>query len=559
MPTATPEKAQTAPEVRFNAPSRWPRAAVLLCELALLAFVVRQLWWRAAELARHLSAPFQFDYEEGNILNALARIAHGLSPYPDPRAFPNVLNPYGPAAYYVLAAPVKLFGISFFGPRLVIAASLIATCSLLGLLIVRLGGSKLAAFLFASMYAALAVVQAWSAVLRVDFLALALTSAGLCLFTIHCNTEDTDAAEITEEYVRKNPSVCSVFSVSSVLSLLFFVAALLIKPTFLAAPAACLLWLLAHKSWRQALRFVAAMAALLAAALAITLAATHGYFFTHFFLTHPDPFSWSVYLTRMSGVLVVHRALVALAAVWLISDVVRRRASLPSLWLLMATVTAITAGKLGSGWNHFLEWPAALCLCAALGWTQMVRIAAPANRQSATEGGSPLSHPLLARQGGAFLSSGPVLPVVALVAATAWLCLFIWQQKNLSFFDEYNAVSECPQAYAYIAQHGGDRVLSENVGALVLAGKTVWVSNPFVYSQLVMRRGWHDVGLEKMVRDGGFELIVASRNYPAYPWFRSDGAERFSAAGVNALAANYRVAKTFQCRDAAVMFERGSP
>ncbi len=539
MPTAAPEQAQSGAQVRSESP--WSRALVFSGQLVLLAFLARELWWRTAALIQHLRAPFQFDYEEGNILNALARIAHGLSPYPDPHAFPNVLNPYGPVAYYVLAAPVKLFGNSFLGPRLVIVASLLVVCCCIGLLIVRLGGSRFNAVIFAALYAALAVVQAWSAVLRVDFLALALTSAGMRLFVSH--TENTETTERTEEQRRRKFSVRSVSSVPSVLSGFLFAAAILVKPTFLAAPAACLLWLFAHKNWRPALRFAVMMAAFFAAGIAITAAATRGYFLTHFFLTHADPFSWSVYLTRMSGIFAVHRALVALAAVWLISDVRGRRASLPSLWLLMATLAAVTAGKLGSGWNHFLEWPAALCLCAALGWTKISSFI----RQPPTIDPRP-----------SVFGHRRTAACAMLLATTVWLCNFIIHQRDLWFFDQYNGISECPQAYAYIAQHSGDRVLSENVGALVLAGKTVWVSNPFVYTQLVTRRGWPDAGLERMVRERGFDLIVASRNYPVYPSFRSDGAERFSPAVVNALADNYHVARTFQCRDATVMFERNS-
>ena len=111
---------------------------------------------------------------------------------------------------------------------------------------------------------------------------------------------------------------------------------------------------------------------------------------------------------------------------------------------------------MGSNWNHFLEWPAALCLCAGIGWTKLTRI------------------------------RPRVLATVAGLAATAWLCIFLWRERSLPF-NPYATVQDCSQAYAFVKQYPGDQVLSENVGALVLAGKTVWVSNPFVYTQLVMQ------------------------------------------------------------------------
>src|SRR5215471_11686087 len=82
--------------------------ALLLC-----AFLALLLAVKTARL------PMQFDYEEGNILNAGVRITEGLTPYPPVGSWPIVLNPYGPIAYLLTAVWVKWFGISFFAPRMV--------------------------------------------------------------------------------------------------------------------------------------------------------------------------------------------------------------------------------------------------------------------------------------------------------------------------------------------------------------------------------------------------------------------------------------------------------
>ncbi|MGB9104027.1 MAG: hypothetical protein WCC59_04645, partial [Terriglobales bacterium] len=347
----------------------------LVCQFLVLGWVARDLWQHVAAVRRHVGLPFQVDYEEGNILNALARITHGLTPYPDPHAIPNILNPYGPVAYYLLAIPVKLLGVSFLWPRLVIVACVVAICVFIALTITRLTGSALTGVVFGAIYGTLPVVESWSAVLRVDFLALALSAAGVYVFCRGMvaprlrsgQAPDTGDAEDKEE---KSSSVSSASSATKSwlsFSAALFVAALLVKYTYIAAPLACALWLITRKRWQQAARFAATMAAMCAVALAIATAATRGTILTHLFLTHSDPFSWSVYLLRLTDVIARHRVLVALAAVLLIPDLLRRRISLPALWLAMATLTAVTAGKLGSNWNHFLEWPAALCLCAGLG------------------------------------------------------------------------------------------------------------------------------------------------------------------------------------------------
>ncbi|MBZ5566853.1 MAG: hypothetical protein LAN64_03280 [Acidobacteriia bacterium] len=541
--TKAPEQAQAEADLagaQPRPPITRERIPFVLCQLLVLGWVVRDLAVHAEAIRRHVGLPFQVDYEEGNILNALVRITHGLTPYPDPHAIPNILNPYGPVAYYLLAVPVKLFGVSFLWPRLVIVACVAAICCFVGLTVARLTGSALTGLAFGAMYGTLPVVESWSAVLRVDFLALALSTTGVYLFIRGLATEDTegkgasvvDGVTKSDKIDNRQSTIGNAFSpsVSSVAkpwfsSAALFVAALFVKYTYVAAPAACFLYLLAQRRWKPAAWFAGFAAALAAALLLLSVAATRGTILTHLFRTHADLFSTDVYLVRMTGIIAMCRVLAVLAAACLIPELLQRSLSVPALWLLIASGTAVTAGKVGSNWNHFLEWPAALCLCAGIGWTKLTRI------------------------------RPRVLATVAGLAATAWLCIFLWRERSLPF-NPYATVQDCSQAYAFVKQYPGDQVLSENVGALVLAGKTVWVSNPFVYTQLVMRGGWPDAGLERMVRARRFDLIVAQWNYPAYPSFMRNGAERFSSRAVKAIAENYRVVQMYGCTDARVMFER---
>ncbi|HEX9120243.1 MAG TPA: hypothetical protein VF840_06855 [Terriglobales bacterium] len=85
----------------------------------------------------------------------------------------------------------------------------------------------------------------------------------------------------------------------------------------------------------------------------------------------------------------------------------------------------------------------------------------------------------------------------------------------------------------------GDRILSENVGALVLGGKRVWVSNLFVYSQLIERAGWKDAGMKQMIDSRSFDLVVASRNFLGNKNYLVLGADRFDPEAIQALAQTY--------------------
>jgi len=109
--------------------------AAVLCGAAVL--------WQAYTRAAH---PFELAYTEGNVLSAGARVASGLSAYPDPASFPYALNPYGPVGYLLTAAGIRLFGVSLFGPRLlVLLAGVIAVFAIAGLTR-RLGASGESAF-----------------------------------------------------------------------------------------------------------------------------------------------------------------------------------------------------------------------------------------------------------------------------------------------------------------------------------------------------------------------------------------------------------------------------
>ena len=94
-------------------------AVALNCVMTLL---------RALE---RLSVSYQLNSVEGVILNASVLVARGASPYPPVSAPPYVLDAYPPVLYYAVALLVKLFGVSFFYPRLMVLASGIGVCLLL--------------------------------------------------------------------------------------------------------------------------------------------------------------------------------------------------------------------------------------------------------------------------------------------------------------------------------------------------------------------------------------------------------------------------------------------
>ena len=448
---------------------------------ACLAYAAASCLVNGIRLAR---PPFEFDYEEGNILNAALRINAGQTPYAAPGSWPVVLNPYGPVPYHLVALLTRSTGPRFFMPRLavLVAAALVAV--LIGLLAYHVTADALAALAFAALFLTFPLVQQWMAILRVDVFGLLFSLAALCVFA---------------RSRRWWP-----------LAVLLWATALLCKVTFVAAPLACGIELARHREWKLLGKAAAAGVALLLAAGAVLQWTTQGAFLFHQLGTHADRLSWTYYRQHV----VSFFPETAIVAGLVLCGLVRaRRIHLVHLYLLAAAAATLTALKIGSATNHFLEIEAALCAAAAAGYCQLQ----PMRR----------SPPL----------------TLALVAVFAGL-LAAPALSRRAMYTTRGLVDDCPLAYAYVGAH--HTVLSENVGALLLTGHPVLLSNPFVYAQLVRSGRWHPGRVEQMLQRSEAGLVVIGK-----PELME---ERWSPSAISALEQNYHVAQRFKCPETALAY-----
>ncbi len=96
------------------------------------------------------------------------------------------------------------------------------------------------------------------------------------------------------------------------------------------------------------------------------------------------------------------------------------------------------------------------------------------------------------------------------------------------------------------------RVLSENLGPLLVARKPILISDPFVYGQFVKRGLWPDRKIEDLVNERYFDLIVMSRD-PAQ--VKALGSDVWSESLAAAIGRSYQIVGRFSCRGAEVMLE----
>ena len=450
-------------------------AALLVCALSALIL--------AAKTAR---LPMQFDYEEGNILNAGVRITEGLTPYPPAGSWPIVLNPYGPIAYLLTAVWVKWFGISFFAPRMVsiVCGALIAV--LIGLLIRRVGGSLAVSVIFASGFLSVVSVRNWMLTSRVDWLALALSLGGL--------------------------AACILLQKRWYVAAALFSAALFVKYSLLAAPLACAVWLLSRREWKTLWRLALTSAAICAVGFWLTQRWSGGNFAFHQFETHPDPYSFAQCLKFLGERIAAVPLFFGLAVVGVARDAAKKSFALPTIYFLSATLGALTLGKTGSNTNHLIEWTAAICWCAGYGWRFVEAW-------------------LLAKN--LFLANRLAIAAVALTTLLA----------SVTYRPPMEERTLCGATYRFLATHG-DNVLTDSVGALLLTGKPVLVSNPFVYTQLVSHGKLHGDLIEERVSQKKFDVILLRDPIGAYP-----ADVRFTRGTLQAIRNNYHEGAPFECFD----------
>ena len=431
-------------------------------------------------LACHVAAlPYQLDYEEGNVLNAGHRIADGVTPYPEPGSFPYVLNPYGPIGYALTALAVKVFGVSLFAPRLFVVLESLALALLVASLVQRLGGLWSCGLVAGFWCLCTPLGWYWIPFLRVDILALTFSLLGLYLFA-------------------GRPGVWPAAALACVL---------LTKHSVLAGVTTCFVTLGADRQWKQALKMLLIVFVIVLAGIA----ATGGAAPFHLLATHSDPYiltrALKGYVVALTGGLA---AVGILVYGWLMAE---RDAAVPRLaaiFLASSAVISLTGGKLASDVNHFLELTAALAIAAGLVLSRLWTL-----RDSAAV---PLTAGLLVMGFGSIV--------------------WHWHQP-----DDVAKGNQCRQAYDLIRSSNGDRVLSEDVSAVLLSSKPVLLSNPFVYTQIENRLRWSNGTVAQLADQQYFDLIVLGGEAQT---FRSESG-LWPQSMMTAIAKRYTLAYKFNC------------
>jgi hypothetical protein len=461
-----------------------------------LLFVLASTILALRQSSRLIGIPYEIDYGEGLMLEGAMRLRHSQPLYPDPFRFPVVLHVYGPIAYAAAALVLPGGAPSFTGGRVLVFGCAIALSFLMAWLLRQWTGSWWIGLSFGLLLLTLPAFRFWLYLLRADAIGVVLSIAGVTLYQMKRRWW----------------------------SLPFFALAIFSKYTLLAAPVAVIAHLLVNRKVKEGALFAAGLALACLAGFAAMQGATGGWFAFHMFATHPDRYSLVQFFALAGLVWASAPVVTALAGWYAVHDFRNQTRTFPPLYLAMSTLTALTAGKLGSTTNHFVEWMVAACLCAGLGYSVVLS-----------------KH------------VKKVMPVTILLGASV---LVGTMAQNRQTLQPTGDLTECGRAYQYVAKSAATRVFSENLGALLMAGKPVLVSDPFVYVQSAKHGLRPEREVEELVSERYFDLIVMSNDPPAT---KLQNADVWPGALVDAIDRNYQPVERFNCRYAGVMLEPVGP
>lgn len=439
---------------------------------------------------------YPLDYGEAPLVDQAMRLQSGERLYdPDLAAPPYTISNYPPLYPLALVPGVALFGPTFAPGRLLSVLCAIAAAVALWFIVRTHTQQRLAAWLAAMTFLAWPYVVEWSALLRVDLLALALST--WALFVVSRWPRDRRATGLAAALL---------------------VAAVFTRQSYgFAAPFAAFVWLWARAGWRRALLLAAVAVVLGGALLLLLVLTTGGGFWTHIVSANVNAFDFDRVSDRANEV--ARFAPVMLAgglAVLLLGPRALSAWPLAVPYLVGSLVSAATIGKVGSNVNYLLEFCAAISLAGSVlvGWLGQASGPSPSTAK---------------------LWRG-VLGVVALVAIALQTGYLVHTSLDgpVQARKARRATELAVANLEVIVQGAPDPVLAdEYMGLLTLQGRSLYLQ-PFEMTQLSLAGLWDQQPLLVEIGEQRFPLILI-HHFPDWLVYK----ERWTPEMVGEVLASY--------------------
>ena len=405
---------------------------------------------------------YSLDYGEAPLVDQAMRLASGQNIYrADISTPPYTISNYPPLYVALVAVSGKLFGFSqsFFFGRMISVLSAWAASICLALIVYAPTRDRFAALSAGLIFLAFPFVVYWSPLLRIDMLALALSLAGLCL--------------LVWQPVSSRRLVGVAF---------LLVAAIYTRQSYaLAAPFAAFVWLLA-RDWRQALKLTALVGGLALALFLMLNGLTRGGFFFNIVTANVNEFQLELLEYNWDR---LREAALILLCIGGVSLCLSRRWNplwtLAAPYLIGATLSAATIGKIGSNFNYLME------LCAALSLSAGAVVAASRAHLSA------------------YSLRAALLIILAL--AVGKMMHIMLKDYTWDLRERRAAINELSQLETLAAETPGAILADEYMGMLTLQGRPLLIQ-PFEVTQLAWAGKWDQTPLLNSINKKEFAAII---------------------------------------------------
>ena len=411
-----------------------------------------------------LVVPYRYsmDYGEAPLVDQAMRLAAGQNIYrAELTSAPYTISNYPPLYIAVIALSVKLFGpaASFAVGRLISAlcAWWVGIC--LMFIIYTVTKDRSAGLISGAVFIAFPFVTFWSPLLRIDMFALALSMSGLSLL------------------VTQPVSKLRFLSAA-----LLLVAAIFTRQSYaLAAPLAAFVWLL-DKDWRRAFSLAAIVGGVTFILFILLNMLTQGGFFYNIVTANVNDFGLDRLKYNWDRLL--EAALVPLILGGFSLFLVRRWNPLWMLaapYLIGASLSAATIGKIGSNVNYLLE------LCAALSLAAGVVVAWSRARVN--------------------IYSLRAALLIALALGIGQMIHITLKDYTGDLRDRRTSFEEISRLETFVKDTPGPILADEYMGMLTLQGRPLSIQ-PFEVTQLALAGKWDQTPLIDGINKKEFSAVI---------------------------------------------------
>lgn len=463
---------------------------------AVTGYLILRFMNYLAYAANMILYPYDLDAGEGLIINRSWLLSRGENIYPSIDHEPYFVMNYTPLFEFILAGLVKVFGPQIMLGRILSVGSAVLSGFFIYKIVYNLSQRHWSAAIAGLMFFTSAWLTSWSVLCRIDVFALMFVLAGLSL--------------LSDENRRHHAGMI-------ILSGICFTAALFSRQSMVAAPVACMAAYLLFvnqaqdkkRHWMELKLLMGVMAGLITVIFIALQTMTHGEFFRHSVLYTLGTFDIDNFQRWIAEYLKTHWIVTLISAAWIVFVFLSKKISLPVLFWMSSLAVTLTAGKLGSSINYFLEFWSASCILTGLAISHFEN-----------------NHQKLGKTVGSIL---------LMVLLAVQLIIF---QKRIDFTlpaDEYRQASK--DLSELISRAPGD-VISEYTGYSIQNGKK-FIYQSFSMAQLSLSGMWSEEKILNDIKNHRFDLIVLTGVGMGY--------DRWTPQFKDTVNKYYKVTKTFPC------------